>query len=86
MSEEEAILETKQALRSKRRATPSSQEDTLPSASMFLELECEVKQIQLDSLRRFKELQQQIQVQAKQIQDLQEENKALRATFKAHKR
>lgn len=67
-------------------APPSSSQPLRPdqpSAAMFLELECELKQVQLDSLRRFKELQTQMQVQAKQIQDLREENKALRALYKS---
>lgn len=107
VSEEEEILESKQAsLRSKRKGlaagdaytkpktkasmnmnthstvTPSAHDFAASSSSMLLGLECEIKQIQLDNLRKFKELQQQMQVQAKHIQDLQAENKELRAALK----
>jgi hypothetical protein len=46
-------------------------------ASAILELECEIKQIQLDYLRKFKKMQEQMELQAKQIQGLQEDNKKL---------
>lgn len=89
ISEEEALLETKQASRIKRKLTSETagtfDEASSSSASVLLELECEIKQIQLDNLRKFKELQQQMQVQAKQIQELQEENKTLRAALKSHR-
>ena len=48
-------------------------------ASAILELECEIKQIQLDYLRKFKKMQEQMELQAKQIQLLQEDNKKLLA-------
>lgn len=47
--------------------------------SAILELECEIKQIQLDNLRKFKTLQAQMELQAKQIQSLHEQNKQLLA-------
>lgn len=90
VSEEEAILESKQQrLRSKRKeqqTVTSSPALASSQSSMLLQLECEVKQIQLDNLRKFRELQQQMQVQAKQIQDLQEENRLLRGALKSHRR
>lgn len=90
VSEEEALLESKQQrLRIKRKEqqaiTPSPSLASSQS-SLLLQLECEIKQIQLDNLRKFRELQQQMQVQAKQIQDLQEENKLLRGALKSHRR
>lgn len=47
--------------------------------SAILELECEIKQIQLDNLRKFKTLQAQMELQAEQIQSLHEQNKQLLA-------
>lgn len=46
-------------------------------ASAILDLECEIKQFQLDYLRKFKKMQEQVELQAKQIQVLQEDNKKL---------
>lgn len=52
------------------------------SSSTLLQLECEIKQIQLDTLRKFKELQQQMSLQSRQIYELQNENKELRAALR----
>lgn len=54
------------------------QQDHSLSSSMLLELECEIKQIQLDTLRRFKEMHNQLAEQARQIQELQIENETFR--------
>lgn len=69
-------------------SSPFSQSSSLGSSiasissSTLLQLECEIKQIQLDTLVKFKEIQREISFQSRQIQKLQSEKDELRTAFK----